>query len=109
MTDLKSTTHYQRQRFLAYDRDHGQCVRCLAPAGSIHHRQGRGGPDPHRLSNLISVCGDGTTGCHAWIHAHPEQSYEAGWMVRRHGTDRTDKTPVRYGDMKVTLTDEWTP
>lgn len=98
-------------------RDRDRCVVCgvYTPGGSLHHRQGRGGPDPHRLANIILLCGSGTTGCHGWVHAHPEESYRAGWMVRRHGLDVCEDIPVTtyYGpvllnaDGTTTRTEEY--
>ena len=43
---------------------------CAVPKG--------GGND---LFNLLWVC----VTCHDWIHNHPEESYEVGWMVRKGG------------------------
>lgn len=106
---LKSRAHYQRQRERAYERDNGCCVVCgkPAPTGSIHHRQGRGGPDPHRLSNLITVHGSGTTGCHGRIHAGPAWAYDWGYMVHRLGTATTEGTPVMYAGVPRLLTNDW--
>ncbi len=65
----------------------------------MHHRQGRQGPDPHRLSNLVVMCGDGVRGCHGDAHAHPSQSYALGRMVPRLGIRSPEDTPVltRHG------------
>lgn len=43
-----------------------------------HHklRRAQGGGD--ELDNLLVVC----PACHAYIHANPEASYEAGWLIR---------------------------
>lgn len=78
-------------------RDRDRCVRCgiYTPGGSIHHRQGRGGPDPHRPAALGLFCGSGTTGCHGYVHVHPAESYANGWMVRRLGTVVCEKVPMR--------------
>lgn len=87
---------YQAVRRLVYERDKGRCVVCLraVTTGSVHHRQGRGGKDPHRLSNCLLVCGTGTTGCHGRIHANPAWAYENGYMVRRLGIRTPEDTPV---------------
>ncbi|MGQ4544566.1 HNH endonuclease [Dermabacteraceae bacterium P13077] len=85
---------YRRQRERVWVRDHGLCVVCGRPGGSVHHRQGRGGPEPHRLANLLLVCGDGVTGCHGRIHADPATAYERGWMVYRHRLDKVEDVPV---------------
>jgi len=67
-------------------RDEWRCWRCgylrlAAALSSIHHRKLRkqGGRDAP--SNLILLCGSGTTGCHGWVHAHPRDSRDKGWLV----------------------------
>lgn len=65
------------------DRDYRRCVRCgVIGAHNRHHRllRSQGGRDLG--SNLISLCGSGTTGCHGWVHANPEQAQRGGWVVR---------------------------
>ncbi len=44
----------------------------------LHHklRRGQGGTDD--LDNLLVV----EPGCHDYIHANPEESYRAGWLIR---------------------------
>lgn len=49
--------------------------------GEVHHLAGRGGPDPHRLENLIGLCGP----CHARAHAEPEWARSVGLMRGRIG------------------------
>ena len=80
-------------------RDGYQCVRCGKSCiydHSIHHRI-LGNRRDMRASNLITLCGSGTTGCHGWVHSHPQASMEAGWIVskfrKRH--DLPD-APVTY-------------
>jgi hypothetical protein len=51
---------------------------------SIHHRINRGAGGSGRLeraSNLIRLCGTGTTGCHGWITEHPDKAGGAGWVL----------------------------
>lgn len=104
--NLKSPAHYEKQRQTAYERDQGRCVvGVTCPAEQTHHRQGRGGPDPHRLSNLVSVCAHH----HARIHSNPAWAYENGYMVRRNGVMRPEDVPLRYGDLMITLTNSWEP
>ena len=91
---LKGRAHYDRQRRRAWERDKGRCVVCGRTAESTHHRQGRSGPDPHRLANLITVCGDGVRGDHGEIHANPSASYAYGRMVPRLGIRTPEETPV---------------
>jgi hypothetical protein len=51
-------------------------------------------PDPHTAANLVTLCGSGTTGCHGHVHAHPEQAYDTGWMIRRGGAEDPAVVPI---------------
>lgn len=55
------------------------------PPICTHHRKLRkhGGDDS--VSNLITVCGP----CHAYVHNHPTESYEHGWLVKSHDDPST--------------------
>lgn len=70
-------------RKLILNRDDGRCVRCGREAEHIHHRKlkGSGGTSDDNLKygfeNLISLCFK----CHSWVHAHPADSYNAGYLV----------------------------
>ncbi len=65
-------------------RDDYSCIRCgtslTVTHGSRHHRLRRrvGG---HRVSNLILLCGSGTTGCHGWVHSNPKKAQALGFTV----------------------------
>ena len=78
-------------------RDGYACVRCgislTVTSGSRHHRQRRrdGG---HTTSNLILLCGSGTTGCHGWAHAHPTNAHAAGYIVPATGRATPEVIPV---------------
>lgn len=67
------------------ERQGWQCARCSANTHgvprSVHHRKLRkqGGKDD--APNLLLLCGSGTTGCHGWVHAHPRESRDRGWLV----------------------------
>lgn len=37
----------------------------------------------NRPSNLMALCGSGTTGCHGWIEHNREEARENGWLVSR--------------------------
>lgn len=56
------------------------CVKCHRGVPNRHHRQGR---DRYNSipSNLILLCGSGSTGCHGEIHAHPAESRAHGFIV----------------------------
>lgn len=55
---------------------------CAGQAVDAHEklRRGQGGSivDP---ANIILVCRE----CHDYIHAHPAESYESGWLFRSGG------------------------
>lgn len=51
---------------------------CTGTAVHQHHKRGRG-KELNNASLLLDVCSE----CHAWIHSHPTESYENGWMVKR--------------------------
>ena len=92
-TALKRRSHRESQRVRRYDRArtivmesaNGMCEaatrRCIGPAGQIHHRKGRDGDLVDDLDYLLAVC----YACHDYIHSHPNESYERGWMIRRNG------------------------
>jgi 5-methylcytosine-specific restriction endonuclease McrA len=76
-----------RVRREVLERDGWTCVRCGVDVSgayvySIHHRKLRSQGGPNTPENLITLCGTGTTFCHGYVHAHPEEAYEAGWLVR---------------------------
>jgi hypothetical protein len=42
-------------------------------------------------SNIVLLCGSGTTGCHGWIEDHREDALETGWLLYQWtGGERTD-------------------
>lgn len=54
--------------------------------GTIHHRKPRraGGtvdPATNYPSNLLWVCGTGTSGCHGTIESHRTRAYDNGWLL----------------------------
>ena len=86
------------------ERSDGACEMCgLAYPTNAHHRKNlsQGGEDV--LSNLLHLCGSGTTGCHGWVTEHPAISYIKGWSVRR-GVDPASM-PVWYRGSRVKLDD----
>lgn len=71
-------------------RDGGKCRRCGASLYgqmfSRHHRKSRGmgganRKDADRLSNIVSLCGSGTTGCHGWVESNRAEAREEGWLI----------------------------
>jgi hypothetical protein len=76
---------YNRAREIVMEAAQGMCeaatMRCVGPAGQVHHRKGRDGDLVDNVDYLIAVC----YACHDYIHSHPHESYERGWMIRRNG------------------------
>lgn len=78
-------------------RDGYACVRCgvslEVTSGSRHHRQRRAAGG-HTTSNLILLCGSGTTGCHGDVHANPAHAQASGYIVPANGRATSDVIPV---------------
>jgi hypothetical protein len=71
-------------------------VLCAGAASSVHHRV-LGNRSNNRASNLILLCGSGTTGCHGWVHEHSKRAKdEGGWIVSRHAQLDVSAIPVLY-------------
>jgi hypothetical protein len=51
---------------------------CPGLGVSAHHRKLRSQGGDNSLENLLWVA----VKCHRWIHDHPKESYEKGWMVK---------------------------
>ena len=72
---------YATRRVEVWERGNGMCEFChMAAMTDVHHIAGRGGPDPHRLDNLIGLC----AACHRRAHAEPEWARSVGLMRSRH-------------------------
>ena len=72
---------YATRRVEVWERGNGMCEFChMAAMTDVHHIAGRGGPDPHRLDNLIGLCAE----CHRRAHAEPEWARSVGLMRSRH-------------------------
>lgn len=62
-------------------RDQLRCVACSHYGGNVHHRKRRSQGGSNQASNLLLLCGSGTTGCHGFYHAHPEVAMQLGYLV----------------------------
>jgi 5-methylcytosine-specific restriction endonuclease McrA len=76
----KRDATYPARRREVFERSGGVCEHCLAaPCEQVHHIAGRGGPDPHALSNLIGLC----AADHERAHREPEWARSVGLMRSR--------------------------
>lgn len=70
-------------RRIVSERSGGRCERCGTPRQTTkHHRKKRSHGGPWCPTNVVDVCGSGTTGCHGWIEDHPDEAEIQGWHVR---------------------------
>lgn len=102
----RATGPAQSTRDLVGERDGYRCVVCgrPCPSGSdrsIHHRRNRGtggsrNPRINLPSNLLLVCGSGTTLCHGEItnNANRAKALAAGWVVSLNAKVEPAAVPV---------------
>lgn len=93
-------------------RDRFACVVCglsvQAKHGSVHHRRPRGMGGTKKKdtpANLITVCGDGTKGCHEWIEMNRAEATEYGYLVSARETPKLME--VKYWDDNWYLLDDY--
>lgn len=79
-----------------------RCERCGVSIQSIpmsiHHRRPRamGGthrPETNYPSNLMALCGSGTTGCHGYLESHRNEAMDYGFIVPQYETP--NNVPVK--------------
>ena len=88
-----SDRQFQESKHVALQRQGWHCMRCgrnlhdpsaLAGQAAASHRQLRRRADPtvrDLPSNIVELCGSGTTGCHGWTHAHPAEAERFGYII----------------------------
>ena len=77
-----------------------RCERCGTRESeywSLHHRRPRGmggskNPALNAPSNILLLCGSGTTGCHGWVESNRAEAYETGLLL--HMWQIARETPV---------------
>lgn len=92
-------------RELVLQRDDYRCVLCGEPifgkAYSLHHRKNRGAGGSsdaaiNAPSNLVTVDGTGSSGCHNWIGSHPALAAELGLVVSLNGRTLPAQVPILH-------------
>lgn len=71
---------------------------------SIHHRKRRSQGGDNRLSNLVALCGHGTSGCHGACHSEIERARLAGFLIL--STEDPAEIPVDLARGSSLLTDD---
>lgn len=72
----------KKARTVLYARSDGVCEVCSrARATNAHHRKNTSQGGLWTPSNLLHLCGSGTTGCHGHITTNPQISRDQGWAV----------------------------
>jgi hypothetical protein len=80
------------------------CEICGKPGNNAHHRKNRSQGGQDVLTNLMLLCGSGTTGCHGWVTVNPEMSYRNGWSVPSYKDPAI--VPVRRRGERVMFADD---
>ena len=94
-------------RGIVFNRAEGMCEKCGGRGQSIHHRKPRGAGGTKIAdvaSNLLLLCGSGTTGCHGWVERNRVQALADGYLVRR--VDDPALIPVLRWGIRVYLEDD---
>lgn len=91
-------------------RDSGQCLRCGQMTGQVHHRWPRGRGGHNATSNLMLLCGSGTTGCHGWAEHNRAAAYALGYLVPTGFDPASVQVWAKYrGWMWLDNTGGWSP
>lgn len=94
---------WQQTRKRILERDNGICVRCGREAVDVHHRlrKGMGGTKKENINygagNLVSLCRD----CHAYVHAHPRESYRTGFLVASWDSPEGTQIVTKFGTIML--------
>lgn len=78
-------------RHLVRERSGDVCEGCgRARATNWAHRVARSQGGKWCPANGMHLCGSGTTGCHGWATAHPNDANAAGWCLRSYQDPETE-------------------
>lgn len=86
---------WENTKILVDIRDARICARCRRGCSHDFSRQhriagGMGGRSErtNQPSNIVTLCGSATTGCHQWVESHPDDARALGYRLDR-GADPT--------------------
>jgi len=72
------------------------------PAHNVHHRKNRSQGGTWAASNLLDVCGSGTTGCHGRItDDHDGTAHRNGWTCKSFENPATTPCTTRNGRVRL--------
>lgn len=121
-SQAKHTDPPQSADELVHEREQYRCAKCgvnifSVPDRSVHHRRNRGSggssdPAINLPSNLLLVCGSGTTLCHGWIGRHPEMARLRGFTVSTNSKNDPAEMKVEHaihGWVYLTNDGGWRP
>jgi len=98
-------------RRIVRERDGHRCQMCgvsiVDQPSSIHHRRRRGMGGSallERASNLVRLCGTGTTGCHGFVESQRTLATVRGWLLGY--LDDPEATPLQCYDGWMLLDDQ---
>lgn len=93
-------------RDIVAQRSDGVCEICgSARAATMHHRLTRRF-GKWRPSNIVHLCGDGTTGCHGRVTNTRTEYYDHGWLIRTWDFRSPDEIPFLHWQWGFVLLDE---
>lgn len=69
-----------RERSSGYP-EYGRCEICGMNANNAHHRRNKSQGGRDVLSNLLMLCGSGTTGHHGQVTRHPAWADKCGYTI----------------------------
>ena len=65
------------------------CSRCGRAASDVHHKAGREGLLLFDVRHWMAVCRP----CHTWIHAHPKEAAQRGWLAWKGQWNKQENNP----------------
>lgn len=90
------------------ERADGCCEICgVGGATNAHHRRNKSQGGPDVLSNLMLLCGSGTTGCHGKVTGYPQWATSRGYTIQgRVDGEAPETVPVDIRGRRSLLDDD---